>query len=104
MIELKAKFAAAQNAYDAAVIRDRQQNEGGQGFQTADAAFKAMMVIEAELFAAEWTAEVWAARKAAWNAAVMACGKQLTMQQVKGIESKLGYTTQQMQRAKALHG
>lgn len=102
--EIKARLAAAQKAYKAARAFDRVVNEGGEGFKTAEAKHNEIMKIEGELFAAEWPEEVFNARRAAWNARILQSRGQLaTNELVNSIETEMGFTRQQLARAKALY-
>jgi hypothetical protein len=61
---------------------------------------------EADAFAAEWTLEVTQARRAAWNAEVdasIAKGIKPDGRLAYKIEQRLGYTLDDLKRAKALH-
>jgi hypothetical protein len=90
---------------------DRVLNEGGEGYSLAadqadQAAMTAYQAAKAA-FAAEWTLEVLAARRAAWNAEMQAlidAGKQLGPATVQPIIKKLGYSLTDIKTAKALHG
>jgi hypothetical protein len=82
-------------------------NERGEGYSHSDvmsgtaydAWNKAVTPLKAELFAAEWTPEVTAARRAAWNAAMLAAGKQITTRQVMEIQIKFGFTMADLKKA-----
>jgi predicted nuclease of restriction endonuclease-like RecB superfamily len=86
---------------------DKLQNEGGEGYSQAEvnqeSAGLAKLAAEQAAFAAEWTAEVLAARKAAWNAEVMAVGRAMNGSHFQRIAKKLGYSLNEINRAKALH-
>ena len=112
--QIRADIAVVDAALDAALKTakrqarvDRVVNEGGEGYSHADTsaerAFdawnKAVTPLKAELFAAEWTPEVTATRRAAWNAAMMAAGKQITTRQVMSIQTKLGFTMADLKKA-----
>lgn len=112
--QIKADIAAVDAALDAALKSakrqskvDRAMNEGGEGYAHGDvmsgAAFdawsKAVTPLKAELFAAEWTPEVTASRRAAWNAAMVAAGKQITTRQLLAIQTKLGFTMADLKKA-----
>ena len=90
---------------------DKVVNEGGEGYSQAEVnaerAGIAALKAEAATFAAEWTIEVFTARRAAWNAemkALVAAKKPATANTIVPIVKRLGYGAAQLQRAKALHG
>lgn len=90
---------------------DRAVNEGGEGYSQAEVQAErdgmAALRAEAAAFAAEWTAEVVAARRAAWNAEMMALSaKRVTMtpKLMDSIIARLGYSLSDIKRAKALLG
>lgn len=112
--QIKADIAVADAALDAALMASKKQaridrvlNEGGEGYSHAETiserAFEAwskvITPLKSELFAAEWTPEVTATRRAAWNAAMMASGKQITTKQVLAIQTKLGFTMADLKKA-----
>lgn len=78
---------------DMATPFDRQREEAG----------KALMAAANAMFAAEWTAEVFAARRAEWNKRAMAAGKNVTMHTVRQWEAELGFRLDELKRAKAMH-
>jgi hypothetical protein len=89
---------------------DKVQNEGGEGYSQAEVnqerAGLAKMAAEKAAFAAEWTVEVLAARKAAWNAevhALIAAKKPMNARTNAAIVAKLGFGLTEINRAKALH-
>jgi len=87
---------------------DRVQNEGGEGYSHAEAlasknAAASLAETEKELtkkFAAEWTVEVTAARRATWNSEVVKCK---TVSQVGALQRKLGFGPDSLKKAIALH-
>ena len=87
---------------------DRVQNEGGEGYSHADAlasknAAATLAETEKELtekFAAEWTVEATAARRAAWNAEAVKCK---TIAQVGALQRKLGFGPDALKKAIAIH-
>jgi hypothetical protein len=87
---------------------DRLQNEGGEGYSHAEAlasknAAATLAEIEkemAEKFAAEWTVEVTAARRATWNTEAVKCK---TIAQVGALQRKLGFGLDSLKKAIALH-
>lgn len=114
--ELKIAVQAAEAAYaaDIAKIRhlksvDRVANEGGEGYSSYESASEQLFgihtpIIKAAkdaLFAAEWTAEVFAERRAAWNASVVKCKSHKDMA---ALAARLGYGHTDLARAKALLG
>ena len=112
--ELKQAVAAAQAAYkaDCAGLAKAKQydsvvNEGGEGYNTAEAMAEAaynkhmplILAAENALFAAEWTKETLAARGAAWNAGMAKCK---SYAQEAALGKKLGYNLADLKKAKAL--
>lgn len=101
---------------------DRVVNEGGEGYSLAaqqaddarrareranEAAFEVEQAAAKAAFAAEWTVEVLAARRAAWNAEMMDLSARkvgMTSKVMSGVVAKLGYTLSDLKMAKALHG
>lgn len=84
---------------------DRLQNEGGEGYSTYEVeseknAYKEIELIEAA-FAEEWTPEVFAARRSAWNAGAVNCK---TNREVTDLAKRLGYGLQDLKKAKKLLG
>jgi hypothetical protein len=89
---------------------DRTMNENGEGYSLAadqaDQRAQASLLAMKDAFAAEWTAEVTAARRAAWNAemAKLAAAKiAMTSKAQLAIQARLGYTLADIKRAIALH-
>lgn len=89
---------------------DAVVNEGGEGYSQAEVneerAGLAKMAAMQAAFAAEWTLEVLAARKAAWNAemhALVAAKKPMNARTMQAVVAKLGYSLGDINRAKALH-
>ena len=115
--QIKADIATVDAALDAALKAakrqtrvDRVVNEGGEGYSEGEvmsgSAFeawsKAASPLKAELFAAEWTPEVTASRRAAWNAEMTALkGKQVNTRQILAIQTKLGFTMSDLKKAVA---
>lgn len=114
---LQAEYAAAKAASDAINAKHRAwtnvQNEGRDGYnphegemmQAAKAAGAAKTALDEAKFWQVWTADVFAARRVAWNTAMMALpgaktGRVLGTDMV-AMEQRLGYTAQQMLKAKA---
>lgn len=103
---------AADRAYN------RSNNEGGYGYERDsvpasliaeyDAAVVAAESDEAAAFAAEWTLEVFTARRAEWNEGARALaakhGKSIPAAAIRAQEARLGYTMDAIIRAKQLHG
>ena len=105
--EIKAditKLAAADRAYN------RVLNEGGEGYErnSTSALTDEYLTAEAREFAADWTPEVLAARRAEWNAEVAKIsakyGRQIPQSAVLALPGKLGYQSADIARAKRLHG
>lgn len=112
--ELKQALATAEAAYAAdlagiakAKRYDSVINEGGEGFSSAEAIGEAAYnkhasVIQAAkeaLFSAEWTAEVFAARAAAWNAGAIKCKSHA---QEAALVKSLGYSVADLKKAKSM--
>ena len=72
---------------------DQQREEAG----------KALMAAADAMFAAEWTAEVFAARRAEWNKRALAAGKSMNMHLARKWEAELGFRLDDLKRAKAMH-
>lgn len=101
---------------------DAVVNEGGEGYSLAaqqaddarrareranEAAFEIEQAAAKAAFAAEWTAEVLATRRAAWNAEMLALSTKkiaMTAKVMAGVVAKLGYTLSDIKMAKALRG
>lgn len=108
---LEATYQAARAAAKCQSAMDRAADEGedvSTGALALDVAgnryFAALKLLSAELFAATWTGEVLAARRAAWNAEVSKLSGKVSNAVVADIERKLGYTMQDIARAKTMHG
>lgn len=101
---IRAELEQAKADARKAAAYDRMVNEGGEGFETAEKHVDRVFEIAKRLFAAEWTREVFDARRAVWNARVTALGAQVTIQQVQALEAELGFTQSELKSAKALHG
>lgn len=115
--QIRADIAALDAALDAARMAakkqariDRVVNEGGEGYSHAetlserafDAWSKAITPLNAELFSAEWTPEVTAARRAAWNAEVgkfVTAKKGMTTRDILAIQTRLGFTGADLKKA-----
>jgi hypothetical protein len=68
------------------------------------AELRSIEAAENETFCAEWTREVFEARRNDWNSRVQAHGDKLTMDQVAAITADLGYGIDELRRAKAVYG
>jgi hypothetical protein len=101
---IRAELDQARAAARKAAEYDRVVNEGGQGYETSEAHVDRILEISKRLFAAEWTREIFDARRAIWNTRVSKLGAKITMQQVYALEAELGFTQTQLMSAKALHG
>ena len=114
--ELKQAVAAAQAAWNADTARikrmaasDRVINEGGEGYSSAEAASEASAnkhyaIVKAAkdaLLAAEWTPEVFAARRAIWNTEV---AKTKSYGDLAKLQTRLGYGMDQLRDAKKILG
>lgn len=93
---------------------DRVVNEGGEGYSLAvdqrDVKVAREYYSEVERknaeFAATWTLEVTQARRTAWNAemqALISAGQQATARTIPPIVKRLGYSFEDIQRAKRMH-
>lgn len=83
-------------------------NEGGYGYQRDSVPSKLweeLYAAEAAEFAAEWTPEVTAERRAEWNVSVKrdAKGGTIRSAQVRAIEAKVGFTMADLKKAVALN-
>lgn len=114
--ELKSAVQAAEAAYEAACAQikhlkavDRVVNEGGEGFSSYENASQRLyehhspLITAARkaLFAAEWTPEVFAERRAAWNASV---AKTKSHKDLAALQQRLGFAFRDLQAAKELLG
>lgn len=112
--QLKAAVVAAEAAYaaDRAKIAhlksvDRVVNEGGEGYSCYEAESERLfdlhtpiiMAAKEALFAAEWTPEVFAERRVAWNTSVVKCK---THKDMAALASRLGYGHADLAKAKSL--
>lgn len=118
-IELKAQLAAITGEWDSrrAAVKhlrraDAVQNEGGEGYSSYESAIERLAgeympkvsALAAEIFAAEWTAEVTSARRATWNSEITRMGAKIKLEALKALVARLGYSQNDIARAKALHG
>ncbi len=114
--ELKSAVQAAEAAYEAARAKirglksvDRVMNEGGEGYSCHEAESERLYnhhapiikAAKAALFAAEWTPEVFAERRAAWNAGV---AKSKSNQDIAALQQRLGFTVYDIRAAKEMLG
>ena len=114
--ELKQAVAVAQAAWDADTARiqrkaasDRIINDGGEGYSSAEAASEAsankhyplVKAAKDALFAAEWTPETFAARRATWNTE---SAKAKSHGDVAKLQTRLGYGIAELRKAKELLG
>lgn len=109
MAKLNQAIATLRAAEAKANAYDRGNNEGGEGYNPhqaeVDAALNAVVAVDNEAFAAEWTAEVFAARRAVWNAEVGKYkGQAVDAALIAKIETATGIKIADMRRAKELHG
>lgn len=107
MINEQVKALRAAEAKAAAYARS--QNEGGGGYNPyqaeVDAALDAVTKADADAFVAEWTAEVYAARRDAWNAEVVKhTGRAVSATLITQIERATGLKIVDLRRAKQIHG
>lgn len=100
-----ASIQAADRVYNHTV------NEGGEGFERSSVS----QALHDELYAADnaeflavWTADVLAARRAAWNAGLQQLvnkhGRNIPQAAVSDLQRRLGYGVGEIARAKRLHG
>lgn len=97
---------AADKAYN------RVANEGGEGFERSnsgkDALHAELTAAKDAAFASEWTAEVTATRRAAWNAGieclVVKHGRAIPQASVSALRKSLGFGVAEISKAKKLHG
>ena len=103
--EMNAKMEAARGLKKIDLV----QNEGGEGYSQHEATCEAIFAeyspriaaAKAAEFAAEWTAEVFAARRAEWNAQNALCKSHAD---VAKMVAKLGYSLADLKQAKQLLG
>lgn len=118
---LKAQLAALETEWHAKINAaknmrsiDDLHNEGGEGYSIVEATQETLADqylprvtnLQNAIFAAEWTAEVTATRRAAWNAemqALAAAKQPANAKTIPPIVKRLGYGLADIQRAKALH-
>lgn len=119
--QLKQDLAAAQAAYETELAAakklkayDRLQNEGGEGYSTYEVKSEALYnkhgpiinALEKQVFAAEWTTEVFAARRATWNEIMterfLSKNINPTTRQLQAVEQELGFTFRDLGRAKSI--
>lgn len=100
-----ASIHAADRAYN------RTINEGGEGCERNSvslALHDELQAAEDAEFAAIWTADVLAARRAAWNAGLQQIvnkhGRNVPQAAVSDLQRRLGYGVGEIARAKRLHG
>lgn len=85
-------------------------NEGGEGYERVNPKIEELRIAAtAELekeFAAEWTLDVLTARRAAWNAGIRAAATKngVSTGAVVALAKKLGYSGEDVAKAKKLHG
>lgn len=108
--EWKSKINAAKNMRSI----DALHNEGNEGYSLAEATQETLAdhylprvaALQNAIFAAEWTADVTEARRAAWNAEMMAlaAAKQpANTKTIPLIAKRLGYNLTDIRRAMAMH-
>ena len=90
-----------------AIIRDieRITCEAGRGIDGGGlkAELAAVRATKSAAFAAEWTAEATAARRADWNAWVRTLGRKVTANQVAARVAAQGWNTADLKKAVAMH-
>lgn len=115
--ELKQAVAAAEAALKAEGAKlqklkayDRVANEGGEGYSTYEAAseesamrlWPAIQAAKDALFAAEWTPESTAERRALWNGEIsmfLKVRRNPTMREILAIQKKLGFILSDLKKA-----
>lgn len=117
LAELQAELAALVAAEEAGYAKiahlkksDRVMNEGGGGYsrfeaeceKIAESYFAKKVALEKQIFEAEWTPQVFEARKAAWNAELAKMPGKITIKHITALGERLGYTHGQLSRAKAM--
>lgn len=91
---------------------NRLVNEGGDGYEREDSRIATLneeyLAASKAEWAAEWTPEVFAARRVAWNAEVArvsaANGGTVPAGELKAMIARLGYSHMDLARAKAALG
>lgn len=94
---------------------DRRHNEGGYGYNPYAADHEQLVAEHSRLtreaedaaFAAEWTLETFNACRAEWNAEMQKLpktAKGIAWADIKALEGRLGYTMDDLKRAKAMLG
>lgn len=64
-----------------------------------------LAAVKVDAFAGEWTVEVFTARRAIWNAEVVKLprdAKGVKWEAIRALEAKIGFTMEDLKRAKAL--
>ena len=106
---LDAEWTAALAIAKTLKAGDALRNEGADGYSAyaveserlANIYAPQIQALKARQFAAEWTPEVTAARRAAWNAAVIKCKSH---GDVAKLADRLGYGIADIARAKQING
>ena len=109
VVNAEAAYAFALSGVKRATQYDAVVNEGGEGYSSSEAlseaAFKkhAPLIKAAKdaLFAATWTRDVFEARRSAWNARAVNCKSYAA---VTALEKSIGFTANDMRKAKSLLG
>lgn len=104
-------FKQIQADIDAIRAKDRAYNrvvnEGGEGYNRDSvpaALYAERDAADAAAFAAEWTIDVFMARRAAWNAEVAKLGASINARQFTGLQDRLGYKLADIRKAKTMLG
>lgn len=111
LVIAKKELAEVQKAHH---LYNKIQNEGYSGYNPHEdalaVAVRKCSDLQDELdnakLAAEWTPEVFAARRAAWADGIAKATKdgKVAYAEVKALESRLGFTLSQLKLAKELNG
>lgn len=82
--------------------------DGGAEINALNAELAAFDAAESAKFAAEWTLEVFTARRAEWNAAIAEIlknnGNKVPPREYNALVQRMGYDVEDIKRAKKLHG
>lgn len=104
------RIAAERRHYINAVGRDHERNHtiyDNELSALSSEVVRRRQAAEAAQFAAEWTLDVFNARRATWNAEAVKLprkGNSIDMKHIRALETKLGIKMDDLRRAKALLG
>ena len=110
---LQAEWDAKSSGLKGMAKIDRTMNEGGGGYSKSEAASAAlaaeymprMKVLDDEIFRAEWTPEVTAQRRAAWNAEMADLSKRkvgMTSKVMAEVQARVGFSHSDLKKALAM--